>query len=368
MRVSNRVLAAGGLSAALFLIVLPDPAMAQQWEIELHGGGLFPNTPSQGSGQLPAPQAAYAIGPQFSSRSVPSWYFGDGTALFNSMAGSLRPYFQVPGITPLDPVLTGPAARRSSSGSFGLRLARRLNSRLSAELSVDYDLARLEMTSGSLAEIEASRASFGAAWNRLPYTFPIANLNVTSTATVQSGGRQIRTTGALNIRLRTTGKLVPYATLGAGIASSLGEGPRVDLIGDYHFDVVAPLPPTAPMHQTDTVSIRYSSRNAVVGVLGLGFKYDLSPRWGLRADIREHLGGFKTIATLDATPTNVTSSDPRSLGLLFGFRGSPVVLVDNRGTRGNSSLGGTSVVGFRSFEGSGTQSQLNVTVGLSLRF
>jgi hypothetical protein len=84
-----------------------------KWEVEFHGAWLFSTNPTGGAISLPVadqPLMTVTLTPTTSplpSRDEPSWYFGDGTLLFNQATTTLG---QVPDqIVPLDPGLTGPA-------------------------------------------------------------------------------------------------------------------------------------------------------------------------------------------------------------------------------------------------------------------
>src|SRR5262245_46241379 len=129
------------------------PAVAQpnqtaKWEVEFHGGGLFSTNPTGGTTSLPAPGqpfltgAANANAAPLPSRYEPSWYFGDGTLLFNQAATALGPPDR---IVPLDPVLARPLGEHRGGGSVGVRISRVLTPRVTAELSVDYGLATLRI-------------------------------------------------------------------------------------------------------------------------------------------------------------------------------------------------------------------------------
>jgi hypothetical protein len=113
-----------------------------KWEVEFHGGGLFSTNPKGGTISLPAPGqpfmtvAATLTTSPLPSRYEPSWYFGDGTLLFNQAATALG---QLPDqIVALDPVLARPLAEHRGGGSVGVRVSRMLTPRVTAELSVDF--------------------------------------------------------------------------------------------------------------------------------------------------------------------------------------------------------------------------------------
>jgi hypothetical protein len=227
-----------------------------KWEVEFHGGGLFSTNPTGGTISLPAPGQPFMTVPLTStasplpSRYEPSWYFGDGTRLFNQAATALG---QLPDqIVPLDPVLAGPLGEHRGGGSVGLRVSRVLTPRFTAELSVDYGFATLRITPANGEAIETTRASFIQAWRGVILFNPNRVLNsLTSTGTLADGsGRQLFTSGAVNINLTTGGALIPYVTVGAGVTSFTGDLPSATLNGNYQFR----LPSGPPIDETDTVT------------------------------------------------------------------------------------------------------------------
>ena len=369
------------------------PAAAQtagsgKWEIEFHGGGMLPANPTGGTVSLPGPGAVFtspsnvpAIGPAVhSSRQQPSWYFGDGAILFNGLADTLVGTGQAvfPGrIAALDPVLGRSLGAERRGGSIGARISRVLTPRLSAELSVDYGLARLQITQANTDSIEATRASFIAAFRGLLVPSGLAvNVNrvlnsVTSVASLESGGsHRLSTGGALLINLLTDGDVIPYATVGASLISTIGSMPSATLAGNYQFLSVG-----APMNESDTVSVR-DARDAhtVAGILGGGVKYNVSPRWGIRLDARVSLSKNPAGTTLDATPNVVMGGLP---GGRFMFLAPTTVMfsnstlpVTNQGVTvvGISTLTGPALTGFRTFSGSGVSTHTNIAAGLFLRF
>src|SRR5690349_11196250 len=60
-------------------------ASSTKWEIEAHWGGAFANAPA-GATALPNVGVPFTTFTGFPSRTIPSWYFGDGAALANERA------------------------------------------------------------------------------------------------------------------------------------------------------------------------------------------------------------------------------------------------------------------------------------------
>ena len=334
------------------------PASAQSWELELHVGGLAASRPTEGTERLPPPGVPFITRPGGPSRRESSWYFGDGVSLFNEVNARLGGNGR---IIALDPVLLS-GLERPGGGDVGLRLGRRLNPRLGVELSLDYALASAQMTRASLDGIEATRASFITAWNGLIATGPFTSPSVTSTADVrEKGPHQLLVTGALNFNLKTQGKLVPYLTVGGGLVRHTGDTPGATLTGNYRFRIAGLI----PIDETDNVSVRYTSEGSWVGLFGAGFKYQLSARFGLRADIREHLGSRKTVTLVDARPVVAVLTPADSIASLT----IPGIQFANNPSTGQlSSLSGGPVDGFVTFTGTGRESHLTFVGSVFLRF
>jgi hypothetical protein len=376
------------------LAAVVSPAAAQtadsgKWEIELHGGGMSPTNPTGGAVSLPGPGTVFATSGIFSpspalvvssSRRESSWYFGDGAILFNQVAAALAasgvaattPF---PGrIATLDPVLGRSLGERRRGGSIGARVSRVLTPRLSAEVSVDYSLARLHITQANSDAIEATRAGFIAAFSGLITSNPSRVLNsLTSVAALDSGGaHQLFTSGALIINLRTTGDVIPYATVGASLISTTGKMPSATLRGNYQF-----LNPSgSPINETDNVAVRdVRDARTVAGLLGGGVTYHVSPRWGIRFDARASLGRNSAGTVVDATPNVALGLLPAGRGLL---NADPTIQFSNNSSDPVTSLGVTAVAastltgppltGLRTFSGSGVSSETNIAAGIFWRF
>lgn len=365
-----------------FAIPVSSSALAQttaatKWEVEFHGGGLLPANPSSGTVSLPGPGEAFITAlvnptPPPPSRRESSWYFGDGAVLFNDAATSLG---RLPNhILALDSVLARSLGEYRRGGSFGVRVSRDITRRFGAELSVDYGLASRRITASNATAIEATRASFVPAWSGLITFNPFRVLNsVTSTATLTPGsGRQLFTSGVLNVNLGSSGAILPYLSIGGGLISIIGQRSSATLRGNYQFL----LPSGAPIDETDNVTVRDDyNRHSLAGVVGVGMKYYASRRWGLRLDARVAVSRAVANTSLDATP-NV------ALGLLPVGRGAlgatPSIQWTNNSTDVVTALGVTAVAAssltgpaltrYRTFAGSGAQTHASVTVGWFWRF
>jgi hypothetical protein len=322
------------------------------------------NTPSGGVAKLPDAGAPFRTlgGLGLPSRRESSWYFGDGAVFLNQVNTA---FGIAPRITPLDPVLQSTVVRTSST-LFGVRVGRQINERFGAEFSFDYSRSQLEMTEPDVSAIEASRASFISAWNGVMGTAPMLFQSpvVTSTSTiVNRAGRQAFTVGALNINLTKAGRFTPFAMLGAGVVSRLGDAPSVTIAGRYRFLFGGVI----PVEESDTVTVRYSAPGrALVGVFGGGFKYAVSSRSGVRVDVRVHLSNREMDTLVDATPSVLTSipggtSSATTPSLQFASN-PPLDSI------GPSTLSGPAIVGFTSFAGSGVQSPIGLTAGWFWRF
>ncbi len=333
----------------------PDPD--RRWEIEFHGGGMLPTNPNDGTGVLPAPGA-----PVGSSRAVSSWYFGDGALLFNQVGPG---FAGVPAIVPLDPMLTRAAVQRQPNGSFGGRISYEITPRFTGELSLDYSLGEVELTSRSLQQIATTSASFVSSFNGLfNCCFPPVSLTVTSTPTIhRSDGQQIFFTGALNINLVTQGRIIPYVTLGGGFIHNLGDMPFVNLVGHYTVDFFGG--GSAPINETDTVRLHYrSNETSAMGMVGGGVKYYVTPRWGIRVDVRAHMSGNTLDNLLDATPSRVNGAITQTSGYFNAGRS----LIFSSDATVQNSLSGPALANFRTFAGSGIQFQIAVSGGVFYRF
>jgi hypothetical protein len=376
----RREAGAFALAVAILVSAPPGAAVAGDWEVEIYGGGLLTVTPSGGRATSPPRGEPFAtVAPGVSSRRVTSWYFGDGGALIERRETGTNPVVWAPNLVvrPVDLVLSSSSVGWSLRGGAGLRLGRRLGSRLTAELDVEYGRHDPSFSETALAQIEDGRASFENAWSGTLSSIP--GSRVTSRATVvQGSGHQVVAIGVLNVNLQTGDapkwsrrpprrRFVSYVSFGAGLVSTRGDEASATLVGRYQFASPAG-ESVAPFEETDTVTVRSRTfGTSFVGVVGAGWKQDISTRWGVRFDARAYLSRNPTRIVMDAQPS-VTTGRPASALVIDSKIGAIQFVNDSSAYEGQrSSLSGPAVRDFVTFSGTGIQMQFNVTLGVFLR-
>jgi hypothetical protein len=342
--------------AAALALAGPASASAQGWEIEVHGGRGASSNPVAGSGSLPGTGSA-------SAATVSSWYFGDGALALNQVLAFFGLNEQ---ITALDPTLKGPFIERAAGATFGVRLDRVLTPRFSLEVSVDDWLGPLQATSTSQAALGAASTSFINAWNALLSSPARGTQAVTSAASVNSRGRQFVATGGLVINLSNSSRVMPYATIGAGVVTNYDGFPSAQLIGTYQFAVVPPAgisaPAPATFHETDMVTVSSSASDTVAGMFGAGVRIAGASRWGVRVDARDHLGRDTSSTMVTTAPASQVS---QPTGVFVLGTSPPLQFSTVPGAQSTLSSPLSNVTTFRA---SGIQNQISVTVGLYWRF
>ena len=239
------------LSAWRKLAAVVSPAAAQtaragKWEIDFHGGGASPTNPTAGTASLPAQGELFTTSPHRpppwarrpSSRRESSWYFGDGAVCSIKLPeGWRQAAWPVSRTDHHARSCTCEAAGRAAARGEHRRARqpradttaqRRTERRLQPRAAPDH--------SGKQRRDRSDACEFHPAFNGLITFNPNRVLNsVTSTAALESGGgHQLFTSGALIINLRTTGDVIPYATVGASLISTIGKCQR-DAAGNYQF-------------------------------------------------------------------------------------------------------------------------------------
>lgn len=369
------------LIVGLLVVGIPAGAGAQssrksntpRWEVEGFGGAGFDASATDGSGALPPAGASFTTVVGGSSRHASTWYFGDGAALLNQINAAFSTGLISGRITALDPVLQSAAARRTRGGSVGFRIGRSLSPRFGVEFTLDAPQGRLKFTDQAIAGIESTRASFLAAWNESTGLIAsggrivFINPSVASTATIDDGrARQLFTTGALTVNLATRGRIVPYATVGAGVVTNHGTLPRATLAGSYRFDSLGALIAYFPVNETDTVTVRVvnAHQHPLTTVFGGGVKLLGSNRWGVRADVRAYISKNTLDVQVDASPRVVVGTAP--IGAIASTLFPSIQFSNFSGI--DSTLSGARIDGFTTFSSRGTAVHTTVSVGYFVRF
>jgi hypothetical protein len=367
-------------AAVVALVAMSSPAGAQalgssKWDVEIHGGLATSSASAGGASRLPSAGSTqtttvFVNGQprQVNTRFVPSWVFGDGPVLFNQIFNP-PPEFR---LVPLDAMLGRSITAPASGGSIGVRVARRLTRRFSAEFSYDRNVHTIRLSSDAPAEIERSRASFEKTWGPVVGLFgPTAFATADATLTRQAG-RESLMSGTLLVDVGGWRSMLPYVAIGAGAIRTQGLLPSVQLTGDYRFRLEFPpgfpLPPSAApvFRDVDSVTISRSAGTVAAGVFGGGARFALSRNTGIRVDIRDAISRDARTTILTADPT---SSAP-TLGAFgtFVLIGTDPVLQIGSADGAPATLSDTSIASFETFRAHGLSHHVNLSTGLYFRF
>ena len=339
--------------------LVPARAIAQQprWEIEAYGGIAAGSSISEGNRTLPPAGAPLVTSsPIFSTREVPSWFFGDGAALLNGVAeefgGAAR-------VSSLDTLFSAPPGRRH--GAAGARIRRRLSPRMSAEFSVDWFTGAAARPAGFVDAIEAARRSYLATMGELLASGPFSAPLIEATASSDAGSRrELAATGALNADLGRVAGFTPYATFGGGLLTGTGAWPSAELTGRYRFFILGEV----PIDESERLTVRFERPAALLIVAGGGLRRDLSETWGLRVDVRALAGPDTTRVVVD---TEIASARGTPAGFVESFTNPAVQFSNDPATGRRSTLSAPSLQAFRVFSG-GMHMRTIVTVAVSRRF
>lgn len=344
------------------------PAGPPKWRLEFHLSAMVADHPGGGTGidAFPAGATFTTVNSELFSatRSVPSWYFGDGAVLFNQVRTLLagQGAAAVPELVPLDEMLRSSSAHRKASPGFGFRFARQLTPKIAAEFSFDRNPTRLELTAAGADAVEASRLSFLNAFNGLVAVIPQTGGVVTSTTTLrEEEGAQTLLTGALVLNLWTSGKLTAHAIAGVGTMATSNQQLTVELRGNYRFNWGGT---GSLFNESDFLSIELTdAERSLVGVFGGGITWDLSRRQGLRADVRILAGNNGLQTLVDASPFAQTGTLPDPIAT----RTNPAIQFSNQ-TGVRSSLSDTTTNELVTFSGGGFGSRVQLGVGYFVKF
>ncbi len=356
----------------------PDPD--RHWEVEVHGGYMFAVNPTSGTSNLPNPGLPFAevLSPSADctnlasrcTRAIPSFYFGDGANLYNGFVTATSP-FLTNTITPWDAVLTSSVVRRQDGGTVGGRVSYDFNRRINAELNFDYNLGDLAFTRGALLNTLATSDSWAAAWGEFVVNCVVCTNGVASSTPtiINHQGAAFEFTGGVNVNWWTTGRFIPYVSAGIGVLHTTGDVPAINLTGNFQFDSLMTLGVASHTNETDSATLVTSvAGNTLVGYVGIGAKYYVTPHWGLRFDVRDHISANGISNLLSASPSVVLVPAGTGGCLVGAFLHSGDLQWCNDSSVGNSSLSGPAISNFRTFSGSGALHQVSVTAGLFFRF
>ena len=358
--------------ACLGLTLFPSAAAAQQderrWEIAVFAGGVSGGGAIQGTGTLPptpAPAVTRLGSLTESTENFPSWYLAGGAAYLNraELAG-------FPAIAALDPVLTTGSLQTPGGGNVGVRLTRRMKTRLRADIDVEHRFAQPVLTTSARERIEASRDSFASFFERLGFT------SVTSSSSLRArSGGEILTTGSLSVDLRSGGRFIPYLGGGGGVVSRLGASPQIGLHGEYVVDSRFPRPagvPAASVVQSDNVTVRYTvSDHALVGVIRAGLRVAVASRLSAHVEARGHVREEDLSVSISAAPTTGPTDPQVQVSRSFVFftsAGTALDLSFHSLPSMPQSLSGPPLADFTTFTSQGIERRFGISAGLGWRF
>jgi hypothetical protein len=347
----------------------PRPVPPRKWRLTFRAGGALVNQPTTGLSALPPAGLPENLGANRSTRIEPTWFFGDGAALLNTVLtqrGLATPF------VPIDSTLTSAGIARPSGAAFGVSISKDVGRRYRLEVSLDGTQSAPAFTTAALAALEASRGSFTSTWNALLSEAFVQNTAVSATNTVAPGSSlEWLTTGVVHVNLRARPHSTWYATLGGGFVADTGTGPSATLVGHIAFQTPFQLttgPIAVPFSQTDTVVVTAVRPKRGLGLLGGGWSHDLTKRVGISADVRLALSGNGVKTLVNATPTETQTNTTPIVFLVNVSPGSPTVFFSSKSSAIASSLTGAPVASFGTFTGGGLQVRAQLTAGFFYRF
>ena len=347
----------------LIVVALHAPAFAQEpkWELEGHGGFSFTPGGPHGNTAMPAPAASFTTAGGHPSRRVSSWFFGEGATVLSQVQQQLQSQFPIRP-NPLDSVLQGPLIEPGDGAVFGFRLGRRLSSRIIAELTVDR-LPGVQEQEGTFNQYLAAADGFSNSWSSLLGSAVNATANFEHPTESQD---RLLMTGAINFEFGTAGSLRPYLVGGGGIERRSDQTPTTSMIGEYQSQVIFGF----PVRAIDQIELSgTTSRNSFVGVLGGGVRIPMSQRLGLRADARVYLRGNsdETFLSTLTPPARITGNTSG----YFDIGINPAIQLQSLprpSPDSEVSFSGPQISNFRTFEGTGIETSIAVTMGVFWKF
>lgn len=335
------------------------PASARRWQVEGFAGLSLFDLPSDGTSALPpAGPPLTTTGPVNQSRRVSTWFLGDGSLLLNNVNAEFGVASR---IAPLDSALATLGLSGANAAAFGIRVRRTLTEHLTLEFSADMMPGSRELSPQLIDAAEAARASFESAFTGLLATGPFTATSVSATSAFSNrSSKDLATTVAVQWTFDME-SVEPYVAVGGGLVHKIGNLPSVTLTGTYRFNILG----TVPIHETDTLRLRYDQGTALVGLVGAGVRRTLGDRLGFTVDARLLLGQQTLTLRLDSTPT-VAAGTPA--GFIESFTTPAIQFSNSAGTGRESSLSGEPLQGFKAFSTDGLQTRYIFSAGLFVRF
>ena len=242
----------------------------------------------------------------------------------------LEEFGLAPRIAPLDRALDALGLNRSTGAAVGAFVRRRVARRAVVEFRVDLLPDTAGLPSAVTEAIEASRATFEAAFGALFATGPFTAVSATAIADIADGSpSSIAYTGAMHLEFGMLGSFAPYVAMGGGVVTGAGTPTVATFAGRYHFT----LPGGARIMESDLVTMRFGGGTVPVGVVGAGVRRNMSERWGLQFDGRVLIGPSTSRVTLEAVPAVQTGSPA---GFIESFT-YPSVQFSNAASTGRRS-------------------------------
>jgi hypothetical protein len=334
-------------------------SVSPRWTVEGYGGISFGRFSRGGETSLPPAGAPITTSsPVFPSWSVPSWFFGDGAAFLNNVAAEFGATSR---ITPLDGILRPLGLNDAGHVVAGVRVRGPIRGAYELEVALELTAQPVSL-SGDLTDALAGAAdSFRATFTELLATGPLTSPIVTAGSSVAAGtSRDLLLTAALSAPGGTFGSFSSYGVVGGGILLPMGDASTAALTGRYRFQIAG----TAPVDESDQLTVRYRERTSFVGLFGGGVRRAFSARAGLSLDARILIGRQSTAVEVDASPTIVTGTPA---AFIESFTYPNLQFSNNASTGRRSTLGGPGLDAVNVFEG-GWMIRGRLTAGIYLRF
>lgn len=367
----TRIQVAGWAVAGVLLAMLPVTVHAQapvprqdrSWTIDVFGGGGGSLGSAKGETTVEFPVGQpFITRDGLPSRRVSSWHFGDGADLFNTVLVRFGGITGVtfPPIQPLDGALRAAVITQRRGASGGIRVGRRLTSRLSVDMWAEYRRTPVAFADGFADALVRTSNSFRTSFQTLLATAPITELTVTSSLSVTgASNHQTRIGGAIRWAVWERPSISWFVSVGTGADVRGGGTTTATLTGRY----AGRLNGAAPFEETDTVTIAATQPRVVpVGTAALGVTYGLGQHFGLRADATFSISGGARTVTVHAAPAHVSGGVEGVLPSLT----SPAIQFSTMPTH-PTSLSGPAVT-MTTFRSRGTHRQVSFTVGVFRRF